>query len=352
MPKSRPDLGTKKLDAPAQIFALSNQKGGCAKTTSAVNIAAGLARAGYPTLLIDLDSQCNSTTTFNLDPDHERSQHPTVIDIYLKGVLAKDTLSWPKKPKGQYQDPNILANLRIIPGHRHVDQARTRLEAELQAAVLEQGMDHYEEQAEREGHRKLLKRSLESISHQFDFVVIDTAPALDFLLMTALEASRWYIIPVFASGYDLAGLSRLTRTVDKVREHGNPSLELLGVLVGNVATNTKMTSSVTKKLEKEFGKKLFETQISQATALRETTVYNTTIYEYAEDSKTKATEKSAKQFKSLVKEITRTVTKRLRGSELEEEAHEVVAQSDYEIPTPEEHAREILEDVLDEGGVS
>lgn len=274
----------------AQTIVLANQKGGCGKTTTAISISAGFALEGYSTCLVDLDSQCNVTTTFDLDLDRLRREgRYTILDAFLANKPGRD-IEIPIT--GRLED-----NLSIIPGHRALDQVHGKLEADLKSEIIHEDQSPFDEDDMRAGHRQKLKNSLASLRDHHDIIVIDTPPALGFLLTSALIAADWYLIPVFASGFDLDGLTRLTGTVKKVRERTNPALSILGVVHGNFDTRTALDRGVYEKLAQRFGDRMCETKIHQGVNHREATLYKTTIFEHAPSSQ------PARQYRELTKEL-------------------------------------------------
>lgn len=114
-----------------------------------------------------------------------------------------------------------------------------------------------------------------------DVIIIDTPPNLDFLMSTALIAADWFIIPVFPSGFDLSGLETLTRTINKIRDKYNPTLELAGVLLGNYDKTAKLDTQIHKLLIDKFGAgAVFQTTIGRSVRMRELTVLNRTVFEH------------------------------------------------------------------------
>lgn len=277
-------------DRRASVIVLANQKGGCGKSTTAVNLAAGFARDGYSTCLVDLDSQCNATGTFSVDPDELRDQGKfTVADAFLAN-----------KPGSQIElafGERFDGKLTLLPGHRALDQVQAQLDADLKRRVIADGISPMEEDDLRSENRLRLKKSLAPLVAARDFIVIDTPPRLGFELTAALLAADWYIIPVFPSKYDVDGLSRLTATVQKVRQRGNAKLRLLAVILGNYKANTVLHQDVRAKLKGTFPEAMCETVINDSVRHGEATFRRQTIYEAAPG------QQAANQFGQLTKEI-------------------------------------------------
>lgn len=278
-----------------QIIALANQKGGCGKTTTAVSLAAGFALEGYQTCLVDVDSQCNATSTFDVDQDQlKRNGQFTALDVLLTSRPARDAvMEFPNRFDGR---------LALIPGHRSLDQAKFKLDADLRSDVLRDEHSPLDEDDMREEQRLRLRNSLASLHDRFDVIIIDTPPALDFLLTTALLAANWYVVPVFPSGYDLDGLSKLTTTVKKVKERTNPNLQLLGVVLGNYDSTTTLDKDVYRMLEERFAERMCKTVIGRSVKFREATAFKKTLYEHA------PTSQAAKQARELTRELASRIS--------------------------------------------
>ena len=227
-------------------IALVNQKGGCGKTTTSVSLASCLAaEGGLKTVIVDLDPQCNATTSFGLDLDElKRAGKHTVADMFLAGRAGVDCTV---QLTGRFGD-----RLSVIPGHRGMSSVHHRLEVEVQAAVAGQGQSDLEADDLRNQNRFKLKSQLETLAGEFDVIVIDTPPDLGFILTAALIASTHYIIPVKPSGYDLSGLDSLSKTLRRVKERLNPELRCLGVLPTMVDQRAKLDREIRGYLEEAF----------------------------------------------------------------------------------------------------
>lgn len=281
-----------------QTVVLANQKGGCGKSTTAVNLAGGLARAGYSVCLVDLDPQCNTTTNFGVDPEelHEHGK-PTILDAYLKSAPASAI-------EVGFED-RFDGLLTLLPGHRSLDQAEASLEAKLKSRSVEEGLSPLEEDDFRHESRMRLRKSLASLQKERDFILIDTPPRLGFELTTALLAANWYLIPVFASRYDTDGLTRLTQTVRKIRQRANQTLNLLGVVLGNFDPSTTLHKQIRETLQAKFGDDFCNTVIHRSIKHAEATFAKQTIFEHAPGHQTAA------QFEELTTELIAHVERTL-----------------------------------------
>ena len=252
-----------------QIVAFANQKGGCGKTTGSVSIAAAFAELGYSACLVDTDPQCNATDHLGVTQDFLRKERlATLADVYL----AKRDASLVQLDFGERFKHNG-GRLTVVPGHTGLSAVEARLNAEIHARVADGETSIIDEDDIRDENRQRLRNSLNSLRGQHDLVFIDTPPELGFLMTTALIAADWYIIPVFPSAFDLKGLEKLSRTVEKIRSRYNPKLRLGGVILGNFDKSTKLDAHVHQRLVDMFGEALvFRSVISRGVRNREATL--------------------------------------------------------------------------------
>lgn len=290
----------------AQVIVMANQKGGCGKTTTAVNLAAGFAKEGYSTCLVDIDSQCNCSGTFGIVPEElKQDGRLTIADAFLA-----------KKPASSIEidfGERFNERLSLVPGHRALDQVEAQLEADLKKTRISEELSPFDEDDLREENRNRLRKSLSSIIHKHDFIIIDTPPRLGFELTSALIASDWYVIPASPSLYDVDGLKRLTETVRKIKQRANPKLNLLSVVLGRFRQNTILHQEVRDKLKGSFPDTLCDAVISESVRYGETTFRKQTIFELESGAN------QALQFEALAKEILLKLVK-LEESPQEEHA--------------------------------
>ena len=281
-----------------QVIALVNQKGGCGKTTSAVAVTAAFARLEYTACLVDTDPQCNATESFGIRAESlvEQGQY-TLADAYLKKRNADDIeLDFGERFEGR---------LTILAGNRGLSSVPLKLESELQIAIADGVRTTLDADEMRNEQRLRLRRSLDSLRGQRDVIIIDTPPSLDFLMISALVAADWFIIPVFPSGYDLKGLELLMRTVAKVKERYNPGLRLAGVLLGNYDRTATLDRDIHQMLKKRFGEDVvFNTTIGRSVRMRDATVRGVTVFELPE------AQTQAQQFVTLIQEMLNRGSKR------------------------------------------
>jgi chromosome partitioning protein len=233
-----------------QIIAIANQKGGVGKTTTSVNLSAGLASKGFRTLVVDLDSQANSTKTF-LNSD---SITTTLTDV-LVGFNNRSSLA-----DALYE--THIPNLDIAPSN--IRLARLEQESDVDAQYR-------------------LKDALESIE-TYDFILIDCAPTLGAMLKQALLAAHLVLVPIAAQYYPLEGVADLVESVRAVRKRMNPFLDVLGYLVTDFDIRNQICAQSLKKIQESYKEKVFETVIRTNVKLQTAPAYQQTIYEHAPNS--------------------------------------------------------------------
>lgn len=287
-----------------QVIVFANQKGGCGKTSSTVSTAAAFASLGYSACVVDTDPQCNATDNLGVDPDEAlRDGRFTLADAYLGKVPAARIAI---TPEGRFD-----GRIAVVPGHRALSSVSARLENEVLQLLADENSSDLDGEDLRREHRMRLRKSIDSLRGQFDVVLIDTPPNLDFLMTSALIAADWYVVPTFPSGYDLKGLEVLTRTIDKVRKQYNPALALAGVLLGNYDRTTSLDKQVHDLLRQRFTPALvFATTIARSVRYREATMGRITIFEHPEGRE------QADQYVALVKEMINRGAKGAFGATL------------------------------------
>lgn len=250
------------------VISITNQKGGVGKTTSAVNLAYYLAKAGKKVLLVDFDPQGNATSGLGVDKD---KLNITMSDVMLGKKLLKDTII-----------DTDYKNLWLAPSTPHL----ANTEAELA-------------QAERRFSR--LKVAIESVANQYNFILIDSPPSLSLLTVNGLIAARYILLPVQAEFYALEGLGQLLETMKLVRKNINPTLDLLGVLPTMINSRTSLSQQVYEEIKQHFPGKVFKQTIPRNIRLAEAPSYGVPIGEYDKWSK------GARAYKAVAKEVIERV---------------------------------------------
>ena len=219
-----------------RVIAVVNQKGGVGKTTTAVNLAAGLALADRKTLLIDLDPQGNATTGLGVD---KSGLEGTVYDVLLEGLAMEKAVL-----------PTEMPFLFLVPSEIDLVGA----EIELVTA------------SDRE---KRLKVAVDSVKASFDHVIIDCPPSLGLLTLNALTASDSVLIPLQCEYYAMEGLAHLLRTIDVIRERLNPGLRVEGIVFTMFDGRTSLAAEVKAEVQRHLGGQTMSTVIPRNVRLTE-----------------------------------------------------------------------------------
>lgn len=234
------------------IIAITNQKGGVGKTTTAINVSAALASKGFRTLLVDLDPQANSSMSFLDVRDLEAAVYEALTedDVHLPDVI---------------HPANEQENLFVAPS--------TISLAKIEAKLLGELDSYYR-----------LKDELDRIQNDFDYVVIDTPPTLGVITVNALVAATHVLIPIQSSYFALEGTDDLLETVDKIKARANPDLQILGAVITLYDKRTLLARDIRDQLNDVFGDRLFDTVITKSVRLEESPAYKESIFSFAPQS--------------------------------------------------------------------
>ena len=247
-----------------RIIAITNQKGGVGKSTTAVNVSAYLSSYGYRTLLIDLDPQSNSTSGLGINPvDAKDSIYDILINDREPDEIILDT---------------SYKNLKILPSSIQLAGAEVELVSSLKREFR-------------------LKEAVNKIEKDYDFILIDCPPALGLLTINALTAAKEVIIPIQCEYYALEGLGQLLSTIDLVKKNLNDKLKINGAIMTMYDPRVKLAGQVIEEVKNYFSEKVYKTVIPRNVRLSEAPSYGKPIMEYDPDCK------GAEAYSNFTKEV-------------------------------------------------
>ncbi|MCI9304544.1 ParA family protein [Clostridium sp.] len=251
-----------------KVISVCNHKGGCAKTTTVVNIAAELVNSGYRVLIIDNDYQANLTTSVGFKPDNE-----SLINC-LRGK---------KSLRKSIKKCSTLDGLDIIPNNSEVSNADLAL-------------------IKMRNCKRILNRLIEeeNLKDDYDFILIDCPPTQSITTINALVASDSVIIPMEPSLFNMQGLKNLSRTIKLTQKTFNKKLKVEGILLTRVDSRTKLSENFRKEIKESYSYRVFETEIHQSSVIVKSQTSGLPVSMY--DPKSKST----KEYRSVTDEILNT----------------------------------------------
>ncbi len=247
-----------------KIIAIANQKGGVGKTTTAINLAASLGVLEKKVLLIDADPQANATSGIGIDVE---SVEIGTYQLLEHSNTAKEAIIATETP-----------NLDIIPSH--IDLVAIEIEL-----------------VDKDEREYMLKKALQEIKNDYDYIIIDCAPSLGLLTLNALTAADAVMIPIQCEYFALEGLGKLLNTIKSVQKIHNPELDIEGLLLTMYDSRLRLSNQVVEEVQKHFNDMVFKTIIQRNVRLSEAPSYGESIINYD------ASSKGANNYLSLAKEV-------------------------------------------------
>ncbi len=247
-----------------KIISLANQKGGVGKSTSAINIAAGLGQLGKRTLLVDLDPQGNTTSGVGINKKQIKTSS---YDILISRADAESAIV-----KTRFE------NLDILPSNITLAGAEFEL-------------------VDADNRENRFKTAMEKISDKYDYILVDCPPSLGLLTLNALVASSGVVVPMLCEYFSLEGLTQLMITIREVKKRFNPALDLSGILITMYNGRLNLSAEVLHELKKYYSDKLFKTMIPRSVRISEAPSYGEPIQYYDRRSK------AAEAYNDVVKEL-------------------------------------------------
>jgi chromosome partitioning protein len=248
-----------------RVMAIANQKGGVGKTTTAINLGACLADLGFRTLIIDLDPQGNASTGLGIDP---RGLEHSMYDVVIREIPLEDCI-----------EPTSVRNLFVAPASLDLAGA----EIELVPAF---------------SREMRLKRAIEAVLDDYDYVLIDCPPSLGLLTVNGLAAASEVVVPIQCEYYALEGLGQLLRNVDLVRRSLNPTLEVTTIILVMYDARTKLSDQVVAEVRSHFGDKVCRNVVPRTVRLSEAPSFGQPIIAFDPSSR------GAIAYRELAKEVS------------------------------------------------
>ena len=257
----QPQPDKPKNKGPAKVIAFANQKGGVAKTTTALNLAVAFKESGHRVLCVDMDPQGNLTMSQGVDPDKVEK---SMFDVLVHHIPITE----------------IIVSREIDVAVASIDLAGAEIAMSTQI-----------------GRERALQKSFDEIRNDYDFICIDTPPSLGLLTVNALTAANKVIVPVQCEYLSMRGLVQLQNTLTMIRENLNPGVEIEGILPTMLDSRTVHAKEAVEILEENFGELVFKSRIRKAIKFAEAPVRGSSVLKYDPNGK------AAGAYRDLAKEV-------------------------------------------------
>lgn len=248
----------------AKVIAIANQKGGVGKTTTSVNLSACLGELGQRVLLIDIDPQGNATSGLGID---KGKIEKSIYDVLVDDIPIKDTVIGTE-----------VDNLKVLPATIQLAGAEIELVASMSRETK-------------------LKKAIDKIKNEYDFIIIDCPPSLGLLTINSLTAANSILVPIQCEFYALEGLSQLLKTITLIQDNLNQDLVLEGVVLTMFDSRTNLSGQVVQEVKNHFQQKVFKTIIPRNVRLSEAPSFGRPVIKYDPKSK------GAEVYYNLAKEV-------------------------------------------------
>jgi chromosome partitioning protein len=259
--KSKDAPKASKTKRRAKVIAFANQKGGVAKTTTALNLAVAFKESGHRVLAVDMDPQGNLTMSQGVDPDKVEK---SMFDVLVHHIPLSE----------------IIVEREIDVAVASIDLAGAEIAMSAQI-----------------GRERSLQKAIDEVRGDYDFICIDTPPSLGLLTVNALTAADKVIVPVQCEYLSMRGLVQLQNTLQMIRENLNPGVEIEGILPTMLDSRTVHAKEAVEILEENFGDLVFDSRIRKAIKFAEAPVRGTSVLKYDPDGK------AAKSYRDLAEEV-------------------------------------------------
>ena len=248
----------------AKVIAIATQKGGVGKTTTSVNLSACLGELGQRVLLIDIDPQGNATSGLGID---KGKIEKSIYDVLVDDIPIKDTVIGTE-----------VDNLKVLPATIQLAGAEIELVASMSRETK-------------------LKKAIDKIKNEYDFIIIDCPPSLGLLTINSLTAANSILVPIQCEFYALEGLSQLLKTITLIQDNLNQDLVLEGVVLTMFDSRTNLSGQVVQEVKNHFQQKVFKTIIPRNVRLSEAPSFGRPVIKYDPKSK------GAEVYYNLAKEV-------------------------------------------------
>ena len=235
-----------------KIISITNQKGGVGKTTTCVNLAAFVAKAGNKVLVIDMDPQGNASSAVGVEPTKDDN---TIYEVLIGECSAKEAIY-----------PSVMEGLDVLPSTVDLSGAEVEL-------------------VHLNNRENILKEALAQVKREYNYIFIDCPPSLSLLTVNALTATDSIIIPIQCEYFALVGLGQLMNTVKLIKKHLNPTIEIEGVLLTMKDARSNLVNQVAEEIQKYFKEKVYNTFIPRNIRLAESPSHGKPITMYDAKSK-------------------------------------------------------------------